>query len=68
MAYQPSVQVLDALGLVKIDDEYNPEEQLTETRRKLYQAQTKKRYYHARLPRKGCHWFIRGLVYGSDMG
>ncbi|WP_069790503.1 DEAD/DEAH box helicase [Cyanobacterium sp. IPPAS B-1200] len=42
VAYQPSVQVLDALGLVKIDDEYNPEEQLTETRRKLYQAQTKK--------------------------
>lgn len=42
VAYQPSPQVLDALGLVKIEDEYNPEEQLRETRRKLYQAQNKK--------------------------
>ncbi len=41
VGYQPSGEVLDALGLAKIDDTafYNPEEEITEIRRKLNQAQ-----------------------------
>lgn len=43
VTYEPSSEVLDALGLQKIDDvNYNPEHELWEMRRKLYQAQTRR--------------------------
>ncbi|WP_373478859.1 DEAD/DEAH box helicase [Geminocystis sp.] len=42
VGYQPSPEVLDALGLQKIEDiNYNPEQELWEIRRRLYQAQTR---------------------------
>ena len=44
VGYQPSPEVLDVLGLAKIDDTafYNPEEEITEIRRKLNQAQKRR--------------------------
>ncbi len=43
VAYNPSVEVLDVLGLQKIDElSSNPESELWEIRRKLYQAQTRR--------------------------
>lgn len=43
VSYEPSPEALDALGVQKIDDlHYNPEKELWEIRRKLYQAQTRR--------------------------
>lgn len=43
VSYEPSSEVLDALGVQKMDDlHYNPETELWEIRRKLYQAQTRR--------------------------
>ncbi len=43
VSYEPSPEVLDALGVQKMDDlHYNPETELWEIRRKLYQAQTRR--------------------------
>ena len=43
VAYNPSAEVLDVLGLQKIDElSSNPESELWEIRRKLYQAQTRR--------------------------
>lgn len=43
VGYEPSPEVLDALGVQKMDDlHYNPETELWEIRRKLYQAQTRR--------------------------
>jgi superfamily II RNA helicase len=40
VGFQPSPEVLDALGLQKIEDlNYNPEQELWEIRRRLYQTQ-----------------------------
>lgn len=43
VSYQPSPEVLDALGVQKMDGvSYSPESELWEIRRKLYQAQTRR--------------------------
>lgn len=43
VAYEPSQESLDALGLAKSDDfNDNPQQELCEIRRKLYQAQTRR--------------------------
>jgi superfamily II RNA helicase len=43
VAYNPSAEVLDVLGLRKIDDiSFYPESELCEIRRKLYQTQTRR--------------------------
>lgn len=40
VSYQPSPEVLEALGILKYDDvNYNPQQELGEIRRRLYQAQ-----------------------------
>ena len=54
--YQPSPEVLDALGLEKIDEfNDNPEHELWEIRRKLYQAQTRR---NIAMP----VWLERGMI------
>ncbi|MBF2056423.1 MAG: DEAD/DEAH box helicase [Cyanobacterium sp. T60_A2020_053] len=44
VSYQPSLEVLRALGVMKMDDDnsYNPEQEISEMRRKLYQSQNRR--------------------------